>query len=517
MDGLHRVLVFLLLVALLLSACQPIVSPPVDVPVPEAGVYWPTAGWHSSPPEAYGVDSAQLAEALLTIRRQEIQIHSLLVIRNGQVLVDAAFYPYDGRTVHDLASVTKSVMTTLIAIAADQGKLSLDAPMVSFFPERTIANLDARKERITVRHLASMASGLESLGFAQDEGSLPAMWARPDWVQFALDREVVTEPGTHFVYDSPGMHLLSAILQQATGMTALEFAREYLFAPLGIEEVIWRSDPQGFNHGWGDLYLQPHDAAKLGYLWLNQGVWEGRQIVSKEWVETSHMAQIQIEGDDDDYGYGWWISPEDGTYSAEGRGGQSIKLVPSLDIIVVTTGGGFDYDQQIDPLLSATLVDPDHALPANPAGVAQLEAAIAAVTQPPEAQPVAPLPDTAQTVSGQTYVFGPNPLEVDALRFEFDESAEARLYVTPAGGAELPPWPIGLDEVYRLFPGEFDLPQGLRGGWVDEQTFVFEYDEVANNDHAFYRIHFVDGRMQVQGQETAHELGVQVEGRLQTP
>ena len=113
-----------------------------------------------------------MAEALLTMREKNIQIHSLLVVRNGDVVVDAYFYPYDGGTVHDLASVTKSVMTTLIAIAADQGKLDLDQPMVSFFPDRTIANLDARKERITVRHLASMASGLDSLGFAQDEGTL---------------------------------------------------------------------------------------------------------------------------------------------------------------------------------------------------------------------------------------------------------------------------------------------------------------------------------------------------------
>jgi hypothetical protein len=245
-------------------------------------------------------------------------------------------------------------------------------------------------------------------------------------------------------------------------------------------------------------------------------VWEGRQLVPADCVEASHTAQIQPEGDDDAYGYGWWISA-DGAYSAEGRGGQSIKLEPSLDVIVVTTGGGFDYDQQVDPLLSASLVDLEHALPANPAGVAHLEAAVTAIAQPPPAQAVAPLPAMARTVSGQTYVFEANPLAVDALRFVFDDSAEAQLHVTPAGGSEQPAWPIALDGVYRFSPGEFDLPQGLRGGWVDGQTFVFEYDEIANNDHAFFRIRFGDGRMQVQAQETAHALGVQVEGRLQTP
>jgi CubicO group peptidase (beta-lactamase class C family) len=203
-----------------------------------APAYWPTQGWQSGTPEEQGLDSAKLAEGLLAMREQNINIHSLLAIRNGKVVVDAYFYPYDGKTVHNVASVTKSVMTTLIAIAADQGKLTLDAPLVSFFPDRTIANRDARKEQITVRHLASMANGLESLCFANDEGTLREMQASPDWIQFALDRKMSYEPGTHFCYDSPGMHLLSAILQQATGMTALDFARQNLFEPLGITEVI---------------------------------------------------------------------------------------------------------------------------------------------------------------------------------------------------------------------------------------------------------------------------------------
>ena len=250
-------------------------------------VYWPTEGWKNSTPEEQGIDSAVLAEGLQAIRDNDIRTHSLLVIRNGSVVIDAYFYPYDGKTPHELASVTKSLMTTLIAIAADQGKLQLDQPMVSFFPNRTIANRDPMKERIEVKHLAGMSSGLDSVGLENDEGTLREMQESQDWVQFAIDRRVVSEPGTRFVYDSPGMHILSAILQEATGMTALEFGRENLFEPLGIRDVIWPVDPQGFNYGWGDLYLYPHDAAKIGYLWLNNGVWDNEQIVSRKWVEDS--------------------------------------------------------------------------------------------------------------------------------------------------------------------------------------------------------------------------------------
>ncbi len=102
------------------------------------------------------------------------------------------------------------------------------------------------------------------------------MRSQPDWVQAALDRKMTSQPGTQFCYDSPGMHLLSAILQEATGMTELDFARQYLFEPLGIQDVAWESDPQGYSHGWGDLHLKPQDAAKLGLFWLQQGKWEGQ-------------------------------------------------------------------------------------------------------------------------------------------------------------------------------------------------------------------------------------------------
>jgi CubicO group peptidase (beta-lactamase class C family) len=148
----YRRLIFLLGVLLLAV---------LSVTAMEAGQGGRVDYWRSSAPEAQGIYSAKLAEMLLTMRQQHINIHSLLMIRNGEMVVDAYFYPYDGRTVHDIASVTKSLMTTLIGIAVDQGKLSLDDPVVSFFPDRTIANRDALKERITVEHLVSMSSGLE--------------------------------------------------------------------------------------------------------------------------------------------------------------------------------------------------------------------------------------------------------------------------------------------------------------------------------------------------------------------
>jgi len=150
--------------------------------------YWPTQGWRTSTPEEQGFDSGKLAEGLQAMQDSSINIDSLLIVRNGYVVVDAYFYPYDNTIPHKLASVTKSVMTTLIGIAADQGKLRLDQPMVSSFPDRTIANLDTRKERITVGHLASMRNGFESGCLKGDEGTLNAMRANPDWGSDRNDR-----------------------------------------------------------------------------------------------------------------------------------------------------------------------------------------------------------------------------------------------------------------------------------------------------------------------------------------
>ena len=276
-----------------------------DSDIEEVEIYWPTVEWKTNTPESVGFDSVKLAQGLQTINQNDINIHSLTIVRNSEIILDAYFYPYDGSIYHDLASVTKSITTTLIGIAVDQGKIELDKPMVSYFPERTIANMDERKEKITVRHLVSMTAGMRCDPL-NDGLNLDTMRYSEDWVQHALDRPMVMEPGTEWVYDSPGMHILSAILQKATGMTELEYAQEYLFKPLGITDVWWCNDPQGITNGWGDLSLYPRDAAKIGFLFLQQGKWEDSQIVSSKWIADATTIQISTkEYRQEDYGYGW--------------------------------------------------------------------------------------------------------------------------------------------------------------------------------------------------------------------
>ncbi len=430
--------------------------------------YWPTNGWQSSTPEAQGIDSEKLTEVLDVIKNQSIPINSLLVIRNGAVVLDAYFYnPYSGKYPHDMASVTKSVMTTLIGIAAGQGKINLDQTLISFFPERTIANLDSRKEHITVRHLAGMVNGFESGCLADDLGTLQRMRAIKDWIQNSLDRKMVQEPGKYFCYDSPGMHLLSAILQESTGQTALEFAQQYLFGPLGIQDVYWESDLQGRTNGYGDLHIKPLDAAKIGYLFLNKGVWDGVQIVPADWV--AQATTPHVKAGDDQYGYGWWIA--ESSYGARGRGGQNIFVVPSLNAIVVTTGAGFEYDL-IDPYLSASVIDPNKPLPPNPKGEETLKDALEAFIQPPPALPASATPNAAQEISGKTYLMDSNLLGIDALTMEFVDPKEASIFIKHEGGDIV--LRIGLDNDYR----QSTDGSLLRGYWEDSYTFTIEKFDV---------------------------------------
>lgn len=505
------VLMTLGVAALALGGCQS-AQRAYEVPEPD---HWPTDGWQTAPLEAAGFHSDTMAEGLLAIRQEGIPIHSFMVIRHGRVELEAYFYPEDGSSLHDLASVTKSVMTTLIGIAIDQGKLSLEDKLVSFFPDRTIANLDERKQRITVGHLASMSSGLQCV---EDlEATQQEMMAAHDWVQFTLDLPVTAEPGTKFVYCNPAIHLLSAILTQATGMTALEFAQANLFEPLGIHNARWTADPQGYNHGWGDLALRTRDAAKIGFLWLHLGQWEGRQVISADWVAAASQRRMSDTGRPEDYGYAWWVSnPEEEIpfVQAAGVGGQLIKIFPELDLLFVTTGDGFET-AQIDPYVLAAIGDLENPLPANSQGEATLEAAVRDLALPPTASPVAPLPGIASAISGTTYAFEANPL-IEWLRLDFVSDTETALEVQVVGEDAPRVIRIGLDGIYRTAP-DGSLPGLGRGYWEDATTFVVDYSTFPNIEHFTFRLAFEGERAVLDIAEHVYGMNATLEGSVQDP
>jgi CubicO group peptidase (beta-lactamase class C family) len=441
-------------------------------------VPWPTEGWATSTPEEQGMDSGLLADGLEYLIEQDgFDIHSLTVIRNGHLVADAYFYPFIEGSQHNLASVTKSFTSTLVGMAHEAGLIeSLDQPVLDLFADRTVANVDADKEAMTVEDLLTMSGGLECTHNPPHFTTFQMMDS-PDWVQWTLDQPMAVAPGTRWVYCSPGSHLLSAIITEISGTSAQEFASERLFAPLGISDDIWLADPQGVSRGYDELILTPHDMAKLGYLYLNDGEWDGQQLLPSGWVEAATRPAVAAN-----YGYQWWLDPSGSSYYADGRAGQRIFVYPDQDLLVVTTAGGGDQYGVLGKLLSSYIlpaVTSDAPLPADVDGQAILDAHVqeAAAPDVTEQLPVPPLPEMAQRVSGRTYVLDANPVGLVSASLTFEEEAEASLVLRLADGSQLE-WVVGLDNVPRVGSGLYGLPVAAIGAWESDDVFVVDVDEI---------------------------------------
>jgi CubicO group peptidase (beta-lactamase class C family) len=308
------------------------------------------------------------------------------VIRHGYVVVDAYVHPFSPDSKHVIHSCTKSIISALIGIAIEKGYIkSVEQPVLDFFPERTVANLDANKKAMTLEHVLTMSTGLECRdSYLYRWRGLNQMRQSQDWVQFMLDLPMAEEPGTRFEYCNGASFLLSAIIQETTGMSASAFADKHLFGPLGISDVEWPSNSQGITIGWGDLRMRPHDMAKIGYLYLNNGQWNGKQIVPSAWVEASTRKRISATLQDG-YGYQWWVMDE-GVYMALGYAGQFIFVMPEQDMVIVFTSGLEERDFYVPQRLLNDFIMPaaesSTPLPENPDGVALLESRIEALANP---------------------------------------------------------------------------------------------------------------------------------------
>jgi CubicO group peptidase (beta-lactamase class C family) len=323
----------------------PTETPPSVMSPSETPAYSPAEEWRTSSPEEQGMDPALLAEMLDRIDEIDREIHSVTVIRNGYMVLDEYYPPSTPDTRHVIRSCTKSVISILIGIAIDEGYIEgIDQPVLSFFPDRVADNLDADKESMTLEDLLTMSSGFDCQdSYLYNWYGLDQMNASDDWAQFVLDLPMRYEPGTHFEYCNGGSHLLSTIVQATTGMSTLDFARERLFGPLSITNLDWETDPQGVAIGYSGILTTPHDMARIGWLYLNHGEWNGEQIVPADWVAESTRAHIFAGTLSDEYGYQWWVDAN-GYYMAQGYGGQFIYVVPDRNMVVVFTGELRDDD-----------------------------------------------------------------------------------------------------------------------------------------------------------------------------
>jgi CubicO group peptidase (beta-lactamase class C family) len=263
---------------------------------------------------------------------------SSVVIKNGYIVHESYYGSYGADSRRNIFSCTKSFTSTLVGIALAEGHItSVDENIMDYFGDRPIANMDSRKEAMTIEHLLTMTTGFEWDESTYGGDSIfSQMTSSLDWVQFVLDQPMTYAPGEVWNYNSGASHLLSTIVNKSTGQYTHDYAEDKLFDPLGITHYDWGKDPDNNAFGGASLRLTPRDMAKLGFLFLNNGTWDGSQVVPKEWVTTatSNLETLTVETG---YGYQWWTSPLIGAYSARGYLGQLIYVFPALNMVVVFT------------------------------------------------------------------------------------------------------------------------------------------------------------------------------------
>ena len=287
------------------------------------------------------VDTSASLEEVFLNAEQLPNLKSLIVYKDNSIIKEKYFHNGASDIEHDVRSVTKSVMSTLIGIAIDKGFIQSEDQTINVFLDPLVGNLDSAKSKIRIRDLLSMSSGF--YGNELSSSSEYNNWiSAPNQLLYTLSQPLVSQPGQTFYYNSGASHLLSIILTQATGMSSYNFAKQYLFQPLGISDHNWSTDKQGSNNGAAGLRLTPQDMLKIGILYLNGGIYNNTQVVTRSWITKATTAKITtgtVIPFESDYGYLWWNGRAHSRsyFFANGWGGQFILVVPELSLIVVAS------------------------------------------------------------------------------------------------------------------------------------------------------------------------------------
>ncbi len=507
--GILAVLVvaFLALVYIPTPKFEPVVYDPVT---PD---YWPTEGFLSTTPEEQGMDSARLVDMVEAYQADHEKnpansIDSITIIRNGYVVADIYLNPmYPEDTSHILHSCTKSIMSALIGIAIEQGHIDgVDVPVVDFFKDRDLEIVDERMNEVTLEDLLTMQTNVRARdSYIYQYDGWYEMMTTDDWVAYFFSLPLDGEPGTRFDYSNMASFMISAIIQESTGIDTLSYARENLFEPLGIEDVYWETSPQGIYVGASRMWLKPHDMAKFGLLYLQQGQWDGQQIVPADWIRESitphaypknYADSLDENGGKDNeastvswvsykflrpfvdgYGYQWWLDRQ-GNFAAIGTSGQYLIVAPEENLVVMVTNSSGDdgvfFPGKLfyDYILPA--VESDQAIAANPAAQHEL----ATLSVPPalntEPQAVPELPATALAISGKTYKLETNRWNYDNFQLIFDSASDVAEFSFTRRVHDAVSFQVGLDNVYRFAETKIGTIAAV-SDWTSSDTFEITY------------------------------------------
>jgi CubicO group peptidase (beta-lactamase class C family) len=413
-------------------------------------------------------------------------LHSFMLLRNGQVAAEAWWAPYAPSYPHQLFSLSKSFTSTAVGMAVTDGKLTVDAPVLSFFPGEAPAKVSDNLATMRVRHLITMSTGHDK------DATGPTVSASDgNWVKAFLALPVEHEPGTKFVYNSAATYMLSAIVQKLVGATVLDYLRPRLFDPLGIKGETWETCPRGINKGGWGLSVKTEDIARFGQLYLQKGQWKGRQLVPEKWVAEATSKQIDNgTGESSDwtqgYGYQFWRCRH-GAFRGDGAFGQFCVVMPAQDAVLAITSGVSD----MQAVLNAAW---DHLLPALPPAGARTDGLASSAppadlqrrlshlaVHPQEGSATSP---TAGRVSGRSIRFEANEEKIRSATIAFNGD---RCTVTLADEHGQHPFECahgqwvkeaarpGHSGAGQAVPALTDQPAGrvaASGAWTDPDTYT---------------------------------------------
>ncbi len=321
-------------------------------------------------PESQGVSSAAILDFLETADRTVNSMHSVMIVRHGKVIAEAWWSPESPDKPHVLWSLSKSFCSTGVGLAVAEGKLSVDDPVLKFFPDEAPAQPSQNLKGMRVRDLLTMSTG------HQNE---VALRETKTWTKAFLAHDVPHKPGAHFCYNTPATYMQSAIVKKVTGENLVDYLKPRLFDPLGIDAPKWDASPEGISLGGYGLYLKTEDIAKFGQLYLQGGKWNGVQLIPSEWVEMATSKQVSNGSDpsrdwDQGYGFQFWRCRH-GAFRGDGKDGQFCIVMPNQDVVVAITANTGDMQAELnvvwDKLLPALGESP---LSEDPSGVAKLKA-----------------------------------------------------------------------------------------------------------------------------------------------
>jgi CubicO group peptidase (beta-lactamase class C family) len=432
--------------------------------------------WETSTPEEQGLESSFLTDMLTEIKNNELRIRSVIIIRNRHLVLESYVHPYDSDISHDVKSVSKSIISSLIGIALRENIIkSLDENVYDFFPEYS----SIPKRNIRLRHLLMMASGLK---LDENGPIMENILSQNNLMEAILSQPIIEKAGEQFKYCTFNTHVMSGILTRASGISLLELGKKYLFEPLGIKNVYWLKDDQGYYFGGDKLWLTPCDMAKFGYLFLNKGKWEDKQIIPEEWVIESTKNKFLNFNDSgySGYSYGWWINEKE-SYCARGFGGQIISVYPEWNMVVVFTGAdNHQWQTLTNKYIIPSISDRNYLSP--DVTTQKLLKKLIRELKNPEPQLHHSLPEIAKKISGKKYILKKNDLNFASITLCFEKDAECRLLINY--NRDILDMAIGLDNVYRV---STDMSWGmkpeknilaLRGEWRANKKFYIDFQEV---------------------------------------